>query len=163
MKVANEKVRVLIAELNDDLRAMEDIERRIDELYHSLEGKNIADKDKAALGYYLHNLYNAAESILKRIAGFFENSFEGEKWHVDLLKRMRLEIEGIRPAVISKDSCSLLNELRKFRHLFRHAYDYELSWKKMDDLVEEYRRGKGNFLKDMDEIKRFISELEEES
>ncbi|MDI6792323.1 MAG: hypothetical protein QME81_05575, partial [bacterium] len=127
MKRANERIRVLIAELNDDLGAMEGIESRIDELYQSLEGDNIADKDKAALGYYLHNLYNAAESILKRLAGFFENSIGGGQWHADLLKRMRLEIEEIRPAVISKDSYSLLNELRKFRHLFRRAYDYTIT------------------------------------
>lgn len=159
MEVANERVRMLIAEIDDDLRAIKEIEERIDELYHSLEGGNVIDKDKAALGYYLHNLYNACESILKRIAGFFENSVEGTRWHTDLLKRMTLKIEEIRPSVISKDSYSLLNELRKFRHLFRHAYDYDLRWKKLDDLVEEYKREKGNFLQDMEKIKRFLAQL----
>lgn len=159
MKEADERIRVLIAEIDNDLKAMKDIEEQIDELYHSLNGDNIVDRDKAALGYYLHNLYNAAESILKKIAGFFENSIEGVGWHTDLLKRMTLEIDEIRPAVISKDSYSLLNELRKFRHLFRHAYDYELRWKKLNDLVEEYKREKGNFLQDMEKIKRLLDQL----
>lgn len=160
MKEVNERIRVLIAEIDNDLKAMKDIEEQIDELYHSLNRDNIVDRDKAALGYYLHNLYNAAESILKKIAGFFENSIEGVGWHTDLLKRMTLEIDEIRPAVISKDSYSLLNELRKFRHLFRHAYDYELRWRRMDELVEEYKEGRANLLKDMDKIKETISRLE---
>ncbi|MBU1487675.1 antitoxin [bacterium] len=159
MKEGDERVHVLIAEINDDLRAIKEIEERINELYRSLEGGNVTDKDKAALGYYLHNLYNACESILKMIAGFFENSVEGARWHTDLLRRMTLEIEGIRPSVLSKDSYSLLNELRKFRHLFRHAYDYELRWKKLNDLVEEYKREKGNFLQDMEKIKRLLDQL----
>lgn len=162
MEVANERVRILIAEIDDDLRAIREIEKRMEELYQSLEGGNVTDKDKAALGYYLHNLYNACESILKRIAGFFENSVAGVRWHTDLLRRMTLEIEGTRPSIISKESYNLLNELRKFRHLFRHSYDYELRWKKMDDLVNEYRMGKGNFLKDMDETREFLKGMQNE-
>ncbi|MBU0566717.1 hypothetical protein KKC52_01530, partial [bacterium] len=35
-------------------------------------------------------------------------------------------------------------------------YDYELRWKKPDDPVEEYKREKGNFLQDMEKIKRLL-------
>lgn len=159
MKNVNERINLLIAEIDNDLKAMEYIEKQIDELYNNLEKSNVLDKDKAALGYYLHNLYNAIESILKCIAGFFENSINGAGWHTDLLKRMTFNIEDIRPAIISKNSYALLNELRKFRHLFRHAYDYELSWKKMDELLKDYKKGKLSFTKDMDEFKNFILKL----
>jgi len=159
MEVANKRVKILIAEIDDDLKSIKKIEEQIDELYHSLEGNKVTHKDKAALGYYLHNLYNACESILKRLAGFFENSVEETRWHTDLLKRMTLNIEGIRPPIISNGSYSLLNELRKFRHLFRHAYDYELRWEKLNDLVEEYKKGKCNFMQDMEKIKKLLNQL----
>lgn len=157
MNKTNEQVNTLMAEIDNDLLAMRNIEAQIEELYNTLEQNNIKDKDKAAFGYYLHNLYNAIESILKKLAYFFENSIQGNTWHIDLLKRMTLEIEGIRPAVISKETYIMINELRKFRHIFRHAYDYELRFKRMDELWKEYGENKGNFLKDIDRIKELLS------
>ena len=67
---------------------------------------------------------------------------------------MSLNIEGIRPALISEESFKLLDELRAFRHFFRHAYSYELSYEKTSTplsaaqkLRERYVTEIGNFLK----------------
>jgi len=49
---------------------------------------------------------------------------------------MTLEIPGVRPQVLSPASHALLNELRGFRHVFRHAYDYELSPDKLEALKD---------------------------
>ena len=160
MEESSQRVEVLLAEIDSDLQAMENVEGRIVSLYDSLKkGESAGDRDKAALGYYLHNLYNAVESILKRIAGFFENSLEGATWHSDLLKRMTLKIEGIRPPAISQATYTLLNELRKFRHIFRHSYDYELRWERMDALWKEYRENKKHLWKDIEEIESTIRKL----
>jgi uncharacterized protein YutE (UPF0331/DUF86 family) len=159
MREAIEQINTLIAEINNDLSSMEDIEAKIKELYNTLDENNIMDKDKAALGYYLHNLYNAVESILKKIANFFENALQGAAWHTDLLKRMMLKIEDVRPAVISKDTYIMLNELRKFRHIFRHAYDYELRFKRMDELWKEYQQKKDYFIKDIEKIKEVLKKM----
>ncbi len=53
----------------------------------------------------------------------------------------------------------MLNELRKFRHIFRHAYDYELRFKRMDELWKEYQQNKDYFIKDMDKIKEVLKEM----
>ena len=160
MKESSQRVEVLLAEVDSDLQAMENIQGHINSIYDSLKkNEPVSDRDKAALGYYLHNLYNAVESILKRIAGFFENSLEGATWHTDLLKRMTLKIEGIRPPVICECTYTILNELRKFRHIFRHSYDYELRWERMDALWKEYRENKKHLLKDMEKIKKTIRRL----
>jgi hypothetical protein len=160
MKESDQRVEVLLAEIDSDLQAMENVEGRIVSLYGNLKkGESASDRDKAALGYYLHNLYNAVESMLKRIAGFFENSLEGIIWHSDLLKRMTLKIEEIRPPVISEVTYTLLNELRKFRHIFRHSYDYELRWERMDALWKEYQKNKKHLWKDIGEIKKAIGRL----
>lgn len=54
-----------------------------------------------SLAYQLHNLYCAYEDLFKIVAGFFENTIDDRK---ELLKRMTLSIEGIRPALISEES-----------------------------------------------------------
>ncbi len=49
---------------------------------------------------------------------------------------MTIEIEGIRPRVISAEFAEELDDYRRFRHMFRHAYAGELRWKKMNHLAD---------------------------
>ncbi len=78
--------------------------------------------DLVALGYTLQNLYSACESYFFRIAKFFENNLEKTAWQSSLLHRMTLDIQGVRPAVISIEFSSKLDELLRFRHVFRNLY-----------------------------------------
>ena len=48
---------------------------------------------------------------------------------------MQLEIESIRPALLSEETASGLDELRRFRHLFRHAYTADLDPQRVADLA----------------------------
>ena len=75
---------------------------------------------------------------------------------MELLKRMAISIEGIRPSLVSQESYALLDNLRSFRHLFRHAYSYELDIRKvrivLDDamkLREIYRKDTNIFLENL--------------
>lgn len=86
--------------------------------------------DRAAIGYYLHGFYNGCENIFVNIARFFENDLDRENWPADVLRRMRLEIPGFRPAVIEADLYGMLEDLRRFRHVYRRTYDFELDWEK---------------------------------
>ena len=78
--------------------------------------------DYAALGYTIHNLFSLMENSCFRIAKFFENHISDESWHKELLDRMRLNIDGVRPAFLSDETYYLLDDLRAFRHLFRNLY-----------------------------------------
>ena len=79
------------------------------------------------IAYHLHNLYNAFENIFQNIAAVFENDVaDSERWHARLLEPMRLDIMPLRPAVIDDEAYDTLDELRRFRHLFRHAYAIDL-------------------------------------
>lgn len=80
----------------------------------------------AALGYTVHNLYNAIENYFLRIAEFFENNLDNDSWHRDLINRMALSIEGVRPALLGRDQLESFHELRAFRHVFRVIYDSTL-------------------------------------
>ncbi len=127
----DDKVLILVSSIRRDLEAIATI-------YGELEGHSLSDGDlpvKAdtgddtliVIGYYLHNLYNAFENIFQNIADVFENSAEDlERWHAQLLERMRLDVMPLRPAVIDDVAYDALDELRRFRHLFRHAYSVKL-------------------------------------
>ncbi|MFU8857403.1 MAG: hypothetical protein ACNA8S_10415 [Deferrisomatales bacterium] len=88
-------------------------------------------------GYWLHNLYSAYEDLFKSVAGFWENHVVANGgYHVSLLRRMCIAIPGVRPAVLSEGSFRHLDELRAFRHVFRHAYSYGLKGSRVSMLLE---------------------------
>ncbi len=140
----NGKFIILINSIRRDLDA-------IAAIYDELERHPLsAETDNDVLiviAYYLHNLYNAFENIFQNIAAVFENSIEDEgRWHAQLLERMGLDAMPLRPAVIDDAVYEALDELRRFRHLFRHSYMIELDpqrlqlvWRKALDLKGIYR------------------------
>ena len=104
------------------------IEKRLGTFASSTEGVD-------SMGYQLHNLYGAFEQLFEEVARFFENQIDEAKYHADMIRRMQLEIQGIRPALLSTETASDLDELRRFRHLFRHAYAADLDPDKVADLA----------------------------
>ena len=119
-------------------------ERDIDRIYERIEQRTGIFRQTAegvdSMAYQIHNLYSAFKQLFETVVHFFENRLEEERYHIDLLRRMRLEIDGIRPALVSDDAFDLLDELRRFRHFFRHAYTAELNPEKLDDLLGKARR-----------------------
>ena len=86
-------------------------------------------------GLQLHNLYGACEQLFELVARAFENQIDGPTYHVDLLRRMKAEITGVRPSFLTEGVATTLNELRGFRHFFRHAYDSELHSERVTELA----------------------------
>jgi hypothetical protein len=76
-----------------------------------------------AIAYYLHVIYGLFENLFRHIAALFGNQIaDQDQWHTQLLRRMTLDVPGVRPPVISRELYESLDELRRFRHLFRNAY-----------------------------------------
>ena len=96
----------------------------------------IAELDSAALGYTIHNIYNLLENYILRISKFFENSLDPLSWNRDLIEHMRLDIDGVRPALLNRDLAARIDELRSFRHVFRNIYQSELDPKPVE-LVQQ--------------------------
>lgn len=111
-------------------RDLQDQWEIIDRVFAKIADRSVGAAASAgqveALAYQLHNLYGACEQLFELIARAFENQIDGPTYHVDLLRRMKAEIPGVRPAFLSEELATALNELRGFRHFFRHAYDAEL-------------------------------------
>lgn len=91
--------------------------------------------DSVALN--LHGLYNGIERIFEVIARDVEGSApSGAQWHRNLLVQMTLDVEGLRPPVIGRETCERLEEYLRFRHLVRNLYTWSFSLDKLTDLVE---------------------------
>jgi hypothetical protein len=88
-----------------------------------------------ALATMLHCFYNGIENILKRAACELDQKVpEGPNWHSNLLDQMS-QASGVRPALVSETLRNRLDEYLGFRHVFRHAYTFDLEWERMADLV----------------------------
>ena len=111
-------------------------------------------------GYWMHNLYCAFEDLFKLVAAYWENnlSVNGE-FHVNLLKRMIINIREIRPALLSIKSFEYLNELRGFRHVFRHAYSYGLDDERVTYLLRKMIEKKDIILADLNSFHKEINNL----
>jgi hypothetical protein len=71
----------------------------------------------------IHHAYGAIESALSRVARAIDGGPpEGADWHQALLDTMALDIDGLRPAVLSSETVRDARVLLAFRHFFRHAY-----------------------------------------
>ncbi|NJN71839.1 MAG: hypothetical protein HC799_02985, partial [Limnothrix sp. RL_2_0] len=86
------------------------------------------------------------------------NISDSSQWHSLRLQRMITDIPNIRPAFLSADTYSLLNNLRGFRHFFRHAYGATI----------EYEQLKGNLKKSLKllvyletDLQQFMTRLSE--
>jgi hypothetical protein len=57
----------------------------------------------------------------------FENHVrDRSRWHRELLEKMFLDIEPLRPAVLPDELRSVLRDLLGFRHVFPNAYAFKL-------------------------------------
>ena len=147
-----EKIAFLKSQIDLQIEEIENIYAKI-EKRKRIEGITAVE----SISYQLHNLYSAFEDLFKITAKTFENHINDiSQYHIELLKRMTMYIEGIRPPLISKKSYILLDSLRSFRHFFRHAYGYELDERKVGIVLEDAARLKKIYKKD---IKRFFNKL----
>lgn len=86
-----------------------------------------SEEELIVLGFRLHSLYSACENVFANIATTFENELDKTAgWHAELLERMRLDLSPARPALLDEPTFDKLDELRRFRHLFRAAYGARL-------------------------------------
>ena len=86
----------------------------------------------------LHNLYSAVEVLLETIAATFDNHVGSESgYHRALLRTMRVAVPGVRPAVVTAETATLLDTLRRFRHVVRHAYSARIDERQLRIVLED--------------------------
>ncbi|MEX2534769.1 MAG: hypothetical protein WD273_04135 [Trueperaceae bacterium] len=153
-------IELLEADIRDQLVKIARLEKDFvaAEVLMNRSADEVGFYDRAAIGYYMHSFYNGCENIFRSIASFFENELEPDSWHSDLLRRMKLEIPGYRPAVINDELYLLLEDFRGFRHVFRHSYTFELDWDRERLVVSKFRHSASLMHK---QVQAFLAQLEE--
>lgn len=109
----------------------------------------------------LENYYTCAETIFVRISRYFENNLQPERWHSDLLDRMVLEIEGIRPRVLSDAAKNDLAELMRFRHFRRYYFGTDYDWTRLEELILRVGRAHDVLCRELQSFVTFLRELNE--
>lgn len=105
-----------------------------------LAGPPFEPGEVARVAIAVDHAYSAVEAILARVARTIEGDVpEGRSWHQALLEASALELEGIRPALVSPASLPGLRRLLGFRHFFRHAYAAPLEGAPLRDLRDVAR------------------------
>ncbi|HEY3571976.1 MAG TPA: hypothetical protein VGP73_28860 [Thermoanaerobaculia bacterium] len=133
----------------------------IDRLYEALGSpemtESISQEDLIVVAYRLHSLYTAFENIFRNIASAFENQLSQESWHREVLQRMRLDLTPLRPAVIDTEAFEKLDELRRFRHVFRTMYGLDLDPVRLQVVLRRALELKPLY---RDRIERFLTFLQ---
>lgn len=122
-------------ELTTDREQLHLLLRTHQELLRRCRNQEPTVDELAALAAILHAFYNGIENLFKRIAVALDGgSPRSQVWHSALLDSMKCA-RVTRPAVITEDLGESLHEYLNFRHVFRHAYSFELRWVRMKHLV----------------------------
>lgn len=153
----NEKMLLLERSIASDLDAIEAI-------YESLAGVDLEEatdqETTIVVAYRLHNLYNAFENVFRNIAEAFENTLDDrERWHSQLLQRMLLDLSPVRPAVIDEPAYDKLDELLRFRHLFRSAYGVRLDPERLALVLRKARELRSLYRPRIEQFVAFVREL----
>lgn len=97
--------------------------------------------ERVLLAANLHGYYTALETLLERAARLMDELVPtGAGWHSDLLEQMRVEVPGLRPALLPDGVLVELHALRKFRHFFRNAYVLEFDERLLREHAERVGR-----------------------
>lgn len=155
----DERILILDRRIRKDLEALDGIWQQLEAA--DLGGRQDDGREVVFVAYQLHNLYNAVENIFRNIAGAFGNHLDNKRgWHAELLDRMRLDLSPLRPAVIDDDSFRRLDELRRFRHVFRGAYSFELDAKRLHAVRDEALALHESLPRQIGEFLEFLETLE---
>lgn len=131
------------------LAEKENVEKALANLDKAIKRKNKTTIELAAMGTFLHNIYNGRENILKQILTAKKIPIDkSESWHKDLLNL------AVANKIISLTLSDELYEYLTFRHFFVHAYGFMLEEALLKDLVDNVSRIWSEFLS---EIKNYAT------
>ena len=132
----NERLRLLRGQLEDDYQFIAESGRHHAEMCARAAIAQDDEMATMAVAYLVHNIYTAFEGYFLRVAKHFENSLDDAAWHKELIDRMKIAIPGIRPELITADLVEPLDELRRFRHLFRNMYKSRLRKNRVNEVSD---------------------------
>jgi hypothetical protein len=152
--VSREEILRLVAELGQGLAELAKTRDAV------VSRKDADDETTTyALALLLMNYYTGAERMFRRIATYFGGIPQGERWHVELLHDMTLEIPEVRPRALTASTRDRLEALLRFRHVVRNLYAWTLRRDELQIHVSELAETHAALERDLAEFDRFLREL----
>lgn len=157
------KIKRLASQLEKDFKTTLSLAETVNEFKEKVNEKNSGkDANIYAVALSLQHYYTSLETSFKRIAKELDGDLPtGEKWHLDLLEQMSLNIKDVRPAFLTDQERKRLDKLRRFRHVVRHGYEYELDWDQIKPLVKEMNSVNSSLKNSFNDFEEFLYELAE--
>lgn len=113
-----------------------------------------------ALALLLMNFYTGVERTLNRIATALGGvPAASPRWHAELLDDAALDLEGVRPAVLSRSTVDRLLLLLRFRHAIRNLYAWRLRREEMQPHVDQLEGTFAALRLDLDRFGDFLRAL----
>jgi hypothetical protein len=123
----------LYSEIEAELSSLERLVTELEQAPDSQESWALR-----ARGSILHDFYTGIEHIFVRLAEELNGGVpQGHQWQRELLVHMILDLDGVRPAVISGETATVLEDFLRFRHLFRNIYGFSLKAERLRALEEQ--------------------------
>ncbi len=136
-KEAEARIRRVLRDLDVALTAFD---ARADEIREASQ-QEATPSTAAMLAVALHHYYTAFESAIERAVLFLDGALpDGPDWHRALLREAARDLPDVRPAILSAPTLTDWEELRRFRHFFRHAYAVALDLERLRDHAELVHR-----------------------
>lgn len=151
------EVRTLVGEVERTRMLLD----RIDTFYREFLERRAPERqrlpeDAIVIAEVFVNMYTCLETLFVRISQAFENSLDAPRWHQELLEKMTLEIEGMRPRVIGEDTCALAREFLRFRHFKRYYVEFEYDWDRIEYLQRKYEQFRRLVARDLEAFVRAL-------
>src|SRR3990170_4972308 len=155
-------VRRIISEINAELS---NVIRIRDEYKEFINKYKTVDKYMLRVkASYLADFYMGIERIFQIISTEIDGGLpQGEEWHKRLLLNMTIEIEGVRPPVISSNLYNSLRLFLGFRHVVRQAYGFQLDESKLEELISSFEDTVRNFSSELTKFCDFLKKMSDDS
>jgi len=151
---------VLSSEIEQELALLQELMiqvAQILELIYNTDNQNIRSGLISGLALHLHSFYTGAERIFYDIARDIDDELPtGSNWHQELLRQMNVEIPMVRQSVLAKQTWLGLDEFRRFRHVVRSRYAYQLDPNRVVELAQKLIEVNQHLMQD---CQRFCAEL----
>lgn len=113
---------------------VENVETALRNLEETMGRQTKTVVELAAMGAFLHNVYNGIENILKQTLKLNNiQIYKGENWHKELLNL------SVANEIISAELSDELYEYLAFRHYFVHAYGFMLEEAPLEPLAHNIK------------------------
>jgi hypothetical protein len=155
----NGEYAALAVRIREALADVERVAKRTEEMRAKAERTN-DDGYWDAVALNLHGFYAGVERILEDVARTVDGSLpDTPGWHQELLLQMSAEMPGVRPSPIERQTRYCLDEYRRFRHIVRNVYAFNLHPARLHELVADLPACLQAFNQDLNNFSTFLERV----